>query len=487
MTQKPYYREATNGQSEYRIGSKWTPSTSYIPEIHGSEELYSTIEYRRVLDKNNPIAVPAFTWPVLRNKQEGVMVLEKEHPIVFYEPPELLTESHVNHLVEYSLDPSKADDEVFKSEVENRNFESALELLQPFHRPFVRAHFNEFNSSNNLPADLRIDGTRNAWMALRDDVIADYFESLLENVNYVTDCTFIPPVPELMRNSDTEDIERLCELNQIMAKCCVGVTNNQVQVGISDFEDGVIGDGIGGEVKPYFHIYGSEDIIRSDGDDVASEILNKLHDIDLEQFAGIAFTLDNPSKLWEGSNRRIRRLETFVKGGLTTVAHEAGIPVISPRFRWFGAFLTDLGVDAYSSLLNGKDRYHTKKPLANLSDEKRKVMQYGATNILEEAREIPVRTESDNREGLKEYLIENDGLDEVDGFEGITKPPDFDEGASNPREAFGEPSKFRKEFRNPWELSHAQKAKEIRKERHKGSQRPGSKYLHSSRTNHDYE
>jgi hypothetical protein len=491
MPAKPHYREKGEGASEWRIGDVWIPSTAYIPEVRKSEGVYSTGRYSHVLDDGNPVMVPSHNWDAIKDGENSQATkIEREHPILFYDPPELLADSHYRKLREYSLEGEGADGDYFEELLSAGRFGEALNLFPKFHQYFIKANLGYIydGEADEIPDDMLIEDTSESWSRVSQDeeAIEDYFESLTTSAESTRNAVFLAPVPRLTRDSGSDDLETMIKMNKKMREVCQSGVDRELQSGLDESSGGMAGDGGFPGIGTVFHIYASESILERTGDDMGEKLMGKLYSVDWSQYSGIAVTIKNPSQFWEGELTRVQRLGTFVEN-LTQKAHQAELPVISPRFRWFGAFLTDLGVDAYSSLLNGKNEYSPKFGGTDWSKEERLANQYGATNILEEARDLSVRPTDDDNEGLRDYLEENDGLPELEGLEDLDKPPDYNPNGDTVRERFGVAYKFRKEFRNPWELSHAIKARELRRQQQRGVANPGEEYLHSSKTRYNYE
>lgn len=57
-------------------------------------------------------------------------------------------------------------------------------------------------------------------------------------------------------------------------------------------------------------------------------------------YVGTALSINRPRQIWQ--TNRAAHLDTFADR-LVTIVKENGVPVISPRSEWFGAYRTDHG------------------------------------------------------------------------------------------------------------------------------------------------
>lgn len=67
--QKPFKRTASDESTIVRIGSHDDIETPFFaPEVKDwRNDLHVTLDYRELLDENNPILVPGWNWNRLRN------------------------------------------------------------------------------------------------------------------------------------------------------------------------------------------------------------------------------------------------------------------------------------------------------------------------------------------------------------------------------------------------------------------------------------
>jgi hypothetical protein len=222
----------------------------------------------------------------------------------------------------------------------------------------------------------------------------------------------------------------------------------------------------------YFHVYIDYQALDSEAsEDTASQSL-KVIDRELEEndYAGVALTVHQPNRIWQ--TNRAARMQTFVED-LSEIGTEHEIPIICPRSEWFGSYVTDLGIQGFSSLLNGAWQYSRYSSGGGPTGADK----YGATMIPNEARALKLK--SDNREDLEGYLEANDSLPDVEGLPSV--PPTYDASGSDIKEKFGTSPKFRRTFGKPRRLAHVEEARHFREQRAEGVSNPAREYLKESK------
>ncbi len=464
-----YLTESSDGEETFRMGNHDDiPSPVYIPELKGAEGLHALLDHVDALDQTNPIMVPAAKWSWLRDKpgiktrtndrgtyvgDEEIQELEENHPLVFYDPPELYNYKLTKTLTNYLFKHSTWDKEYFESLLTQGKHSDAFRELPEFIHPFLHANINRLleevdGAAQVSPTDKKIDTTQEAWISLEPEHFETYFQVLAAQADERPSSVVIPPVPQMSRNFSDELVEAWRRSNEKMAEAVAGKDSDS-----------------------YFHLYMDyQSLDPNASDDTASECLQVLEQaLEEGDYAGIALTVHQPNKIWQ--TNRAARMQTFVED-LSDIGSEVGLPIISPRSEWFGSFITDLGVQGFSSLLNGAWQYSRYSSGGGPTGADK----YGSTMIPNEARALKLRAQDED--DLEGYLDANGSLPNVKGLPSV--PPTYDESGSNVKEKFGTSPEFRKTFGKPRRLAHVAEAQQFREDRADGVTNPAREYLRDS-------
>lgn len=468
-TETPYLNESRDGTGTFRMGShNGISSPAYIPELKGAEGLHAILDHVKVLDEYNPIMVPAAKWSWLREKdgilnrtnehgdevgEEEIAELEESHPLVFYDPPELYNYRLTKTLTNYLFKHGAWDKDYFETMLVNGEYAEALRELPEFISPFLHANINRLleeveGAAQVSPSSKKIDTTEEAWTSLEPENFVPYFQVLATQADQRPSSVVVPPVPQMSGDFTDDLVEAWRIANEMMAEVVVHR-----------------------DTDSYFHLYMDYRALDPNAsDDPASECLRVL-DQALEEgdYAGIALTVHHPHKIWQ--TNRAARMQTFVED-LSSIGSEYRLPIICPRSEWFGSFVTDLGVQAFSSLLNGAWRYKRYSSGGGPTGADK----YGRTMIPNEARALKLK--DDTEDDLEEYLEAHGSLPDVDGLPSI--PPTYDSSGSGVQEKFGTSPQFRKTFGKPRRLAHVAEAQQFREERASGVENPAREYLRDS-------
>ncbi|RLI77234.1 hypothetical protein DRP05_10715 [Archaeoglobales archaeon] len=174
-------------------------------------------------------------------------------------------------------------------------------------------------------------------------------------------------------------------------------------------------------------------------------------------YCGVAITTNGYQTAC--SKGKFDAIEGFIQE-IINIAHENYLPVVLPRSGWYGLYLTDYGIQAFSSLLNGAERYTPRGGRGEPEDQYGKVPVYG---ICKEFR-------------YRELLRHLKTYGELPDIPGLPRRPDPD--------AIGNPRKFRILFGKPWRLSHCQEAREVRDGLIHGVKSPAKRYFERSKHPH---
>jgi len=444
-------------------------SPVYIPEIKGAEGLRALLDHTEVLDEKSPVMVPAAKWEALRKRriilnrtnedgdevgESEVQELEESHPLVYYDPPELYNYKRTKTLTNYLFKQSAWDSDVFERKLREEKYSEAIEELPKFHRPFLRANLNkvieETEGASTISSDRFEESTpEEAWASLSSSDYESYFDTIGGQANERESSVVVPPVPQMSKDWNEELVTAWCSSNSAMESRLDGAEN----------------------ADPYFHLYLDYQAWDPDAaDDTAAKCLEVMEtELEESDYAGIAITVHQPNRIWQ--QNRAARMRTFMDG-VSRVGNEQGLPVILPRSEWFGSYVTDSGIQAYSSLLNGAWQYQAYNSGGGPTGADR----YGRTMVLNDARALKLR--SDSAEDLEGYLEAENGLPEVDNLPSM--PPTYNPDGGSLKEKFGTAPEFRRTFGKPRRLAHAEEARQFRNALEEGESNPAREYLKES-------
>lgn len=440
MSNSKSFKTTEDGESKVRIGSHEGIETPFFaPEIKNWHyDLHVTLDYREALDENNPVLVPAWDWPRLREKnailqrtgedgetpigEQEVQKLEENHPLVHFFPPELFAfRGKTNILRTYLLKRDKAAKSEFKTTLQDGEIETALGQLPEFTRPFVRSNFNPVLRDLGISKGA-VSGTgedpAEIWKNLSDSHYDGFFRQIADEAMGLPSSVVIPPVP-LIRRYDSELISTVCKANSKMS-----------EFARSD-----------GEPGSFFHLYLHYSAFsdgRRDDEDTASKALKILRsEVKEGDYAGIALTIYKGEDVFESSTAP--RVGTFFRN-LSSFADEQNLPVVCPRSEWLGFWATDAGVDGFSSLYNGNWVYRSG---AGVDD----VDRYGYTMVPSESRAL--KLQSSNGTDIEDHISKG-GLSGLDELPDVPPEPPTDYEPENELQAkYGTSFYYRRNFGKP--------------------------------------
>jgi hypothetical protein len=341
----------------------------------------------------------------------------------------------------------------FESHLVQENYSEAFRELPEFVHPFLHANINRVleeidGAAQVSPNDLEIDTTEEAWTSLDPENFETYYQTLATQAEERPSSVLVPPVPQMSREWNDNLVEAWRTSNEKMAEEVAGRE----------------------DCDSYFHLYMDYQAFNDEGEDTASQCLRVIEEaLEEGNYAGIALTVHRPNRIWQ--TNRAARMETFVSD-LSNLGSEHKLPIISPRSEWFGSYITDLGVQAFSSLLNGQWQYQRYSSGGGPTGADK----YGRTMIPNEARALKLR--ADSEEDLEGYLEANGGLPDVDGLP--SEPPTYDPSGGDLQEKFGTSPQFRQTFGKPRRLGHSAEARQFREARANGQNNPAREYLEDS-------
>lgn len=457
-----------SGVRRFRIGEfAEVPDPVYVPELKGAEGLHAILDHIEALEPQNPVMVPAAKWSWLRTKREirtranendsetggdEIEALESGHPIFFYDPPELYNYRRTKALMNYVLKNPKWNKEKFENYLVRDEPDKALREVPQIHHPFIHANPNrlleEVDGADKVDK-AKVNSTDHAWITLEEENLRGYYHQLTNDAKPVRSAVMIAPVPQMS-----------AEWNRKLSSAWT--SSNSVMLDIATSKN----------VECYFHTYLDYRALDPEsGRDTAANCLRIIdNEVASKGYTGIALTVHKPHKIWQTG--RSARLDTFVQR-LSTIGSENGLPIICPRSEWFGSYLSDFGIQGFSSLLNGQWQY----PRYSTDGGPTGVDTYGKTMIPKEARALPLYSE--DGPNLDSYIEENGGLPDVLGLPSV--PPRYDPEGGNLKEKYGTDYHFRRTFGKPRRLAHVYEARQFRQQKLDGVEQPAREYLVESK------
>ncbi|OKY78299.1 MAG: hypothetical protein BTN85_0787 [Candidatus Methanohalarchaeum thermophilum] len=467
MSEVKYIKKDKEGLEEIKVGKEDSIKCPvFIPEIKSSEDLYPLLNHRNFLENKNPIMVPGYKWQKIRTKEEftdrkdEIKKLMKDHPLLYYEPPELFRYKRPSNLITYSLRGSRAKRRDFNKEIKNKNIDDAIEILPEFFQPFVECQLNRVLEIMEDKYDESLEEEKlERWdkpiaQAWTDERVnkgwQEYFFTLAKDASKMPNANLIPPSPPLLKSSKLINKENrvLADLKRIR-----GV--NRAMMNITEK--------VGGELSSYFHLYIDYGIFKPNSNVSLRKLQEKIEkEIQVNSYAGIALTISNYSKVWK--NDLVKRLGNFITS-IVNIAKENYLPVILPRSKWYGEYLTDYGVNGFSSLMNGHYRY-SQRSTGGIGEKAR----YGKVPVIELANEY-------NIEKIQRFLKE---YGELPNIESLPSKPEWNPDGGSLTEKFGNPKQFRIHFGKARRLSHVEEASRLRESIKDGNLSPAKRYLEKS-------
>ncbi|MGD0535035.1 MAG: hypothetical protein ABR999_06280 [Methanoregula sp.] len=442
----------------YLIGNSWVQAPSFIPEIKGEEDVDVLLRHTSAQPQNNPVIVPANKWPKIINNpkfvigdtsrgvQQAQLFLEN-HPIIFFDPPELFRYTMGNELIKYSLRGDKKLKSLFVNLLKKNDKENALKLADPIFRPFIERQWN------TIFQDLKIDigqisneensgHIEKAWLDPRvDESYVQYMLNIGNSAIKMPNSTIIPPVPPLMKSSNRAVVSRIVSSNNAASVACQYLSNESKTK----------------YILPYFHLYMDSDIVEnSTGNNIntALKILEDgLNKNTSQQFSGIAITVNGYDKLFESDH--ITKFKMLINDAIM-IGNSHSIPTILPRSTYYGLPLLDYGIRGYSSMMNGSLKY-SKGGFSDDPDDK-----FGKVYLIDQCVELKKRDVID-------YIRKNGQFPTIPG---LPLYPTSEELLHD--------KLYRLNWSKPRKLSCIEEAKRIRKAQEKGIVNPAKLYINNS-------
>jgi len=454
------YDPPSGATTSFIVGGMEIPAPSFIPEVKSREDVEALLRFPTALPKGNPIMVPANKWttlvshPLFRsgNYLKGIHPigeLVRNHPILFYDPPELFRYSLTNVFVSYALMANKGKVRRFNSSLRKGNEAEALDMVHPFFRPFIERQL--YSLYNDLHLDIpegmeKTTHIERAWLDPRvDEGYTLYISDIVGQAIKMPYAAIIPPVPPLLKSSERTHASRIIASNVAASVICR----------IMSDEGGAGTGGSPSSILPYFHLYLHWDIVEDgQGNDITT-VLHLLEDgLERGDFAGVALTISGYGEAARAG--KLRQLGVLVNE-IVNMSHESHLPVILPRSGWYGLYMSDFEIQGFGSLLNGNEKY-TKRG-GGARDEYAK---YGKIPLIDECRELKYR------EVIK-YLKTHKEFPRVSG---LPRRPT--------QEALEDAQEYRVSWAKPMRLIHAEEAKRMRNAKTRGIQTPAKMYFQRS-------
>lgn len=478
MTIQQLVTEQDSGVQEIQIGSiKGIETPVFAPEIKGKEDLKAILSHLHILEEGNPILVPGYRWPQIRNSefedslQENLKKLLQRHPIFLYDPPELFRYRKGGSIVTYALKGSRSQRSKFNSHLLSGEVEEALALLPMFYRDFVRCQVDKIykevvmnqkdgpDKLSQIDVPIRIKNEKlslslpEVWRyRVTESMLHDYYLTLIQDAANFQNTSVITPVAAL-RENDEEMIEHVYSQNQTMLDLCDMISKQ----GPSN-------------IYPYYHLYLDSSVFHPSSN-VVPYLRDTLEDNIQTEYRGMAVTISSYQAIWEDGHQR--QLQQFVSW-LNDVCEQNYIPIMAPRSEWYGAFLSDLDVNMFSSLLRKMQEYQD---------------QAGGPGIIESYGSIPDIENSSYLDLLEvdDRLLKHGELTNVPGIEGRPRnyPPIVDNsleeeiasGSTNEKVKyrFDTAKQYRETFGKPWWLSFIEVSQQLREGRRMGLDQPAKR------------
>jgi len=458
------YKSATASEvDQLRIGDKeQIDRVRFAPEMKGPEGLEALRRARHALSTDEPIVISGYRAQNIRSQPRFKQYITQiqdiftRRPVYYYEPVELFRYRMPQCLVTHSFKGDIGSIKDFYSEVRSGNHQKAIDKLPRFMQPFVEAQFNSLLSSkSNLPnRQNQIQTSRrvhDAWREARTDQgYRDYISRIIDEAGNTPDNAVIPPVPPILRSSSQDVITRTVGYNDLNWDLCK-----------SSFEDSSVGT-----TTAYLHFYIDQGVfVPSSNNDqrVLAAIRNQLTK---RPYAGIAVTVSKLSKVWNNGNSHA--LERFFSE-LEVISNNRSIPLVAPRSGYYGMYLTDYGVDIFSSLMNGNLEL-------NSSGIPGEVAKYGKIPIYDECVNAMV-------DRVANVLVNRQGR--LYSVQGIPDSPQiFNPNGDSLESRFGTDRHYRVTFGKQRRLLHLKEAEEIRTSVKNGTANPATHHFVGSNHPH---
>ncbi|MGA2122499.1 MAG: hypothetical protein ABSG49_10755 [Methanoregula sp.] len=441
--------------TSYLIGDVVIPAPSFIPEIKGDEDIEVILKNSKLLPIGNPLMVPAFRWtklienPLFRDGDvfrglQPALSFVKEHPIIFYDPPELFRYTLTKTLISYALKGDRGAARRFNNYLKKGNQQSAIGMVDPFFQPFIERQMPSILDEMDVKSDNSIDDEKSshleeAWLDSKiNDAYFSYIFGIVTEAQKMPNATVIPPVPPLLKSSSRTFLSRIKMANRAASLACKMA---------SDATESK-------EIFPYYHLYVDWNIIEpGQGNDVATVLQLVKDGVTSGRYGGVAVTIKGYEDA--AKKRKITQLAMFMND-IVNIAHEYKLPVITPRSKWYGLYFTDYTTQGFSCLLSGTERYLRRGAPKNPE------VKFGKTPIIEKCIEMYL-------EDLKAFIKQNGECPTIEGLPRRIPP-----------ELLTKDKDFRINWSKPMRLIHIEEARRMRETKLKGIWNPAKLYLERS-------
>lgn len=432
------------------IGDYKIPAPCFMSEIKGEEDVEVHLRFSYALEPNSPIIVPAYRWLSLidtpRFKQAdltkiSVIKLIKEYPIIFYEPPELFRYSLSTNLITYAFKGDKQKSNRFYTHLKKKDTYNAINCLPDFFRPFAEKQIKSLYLDKKLDPPLGVNEKNDVKSGWFEQLVVDSYPShmaeIINDASKMPCSAVVPTVPPLIKNSERTLLERIQSTNTYTAWLCKIMSSKGHR-----------------PINSYYHLYIDNSILESENEqNKALRILET--GLENQEFCGIALTIsDCEAAVREGDFK----IETFVNEVINR-SHSLWLPVILLRSGWYGLYLTDYGIQAFSSLLNGNSEYVRG---GGIKEEDNK---YGKVPIIDLCTEL-------NFSDVKKYL---DKWGELPKVKNLPYKPDKGLLSNNNHR------KYRINFSKPMRFIHVEEARRIRQGQLDNVRNPARRYFERSK------
>lgn len=456
-----YVEKNEQGVDEVRINNvKSVEAPFFTPEIGGPEGLQGLLYAKDALESENPFMVPGHRWQDIRSKprfkevEEEIRDLVSTHPIYYYEPVEIYRYTRPQNLVTYAFQGDQGSSRDFYSKLRDEDYRGAVKMLPTFFQPFVEKQMGSLLKSKdiNIPTEYKSKSSGKVYEAWRDkradSGFTQYFERIANDAGKSPNAAVIPPVPPVMKSTGPDAVSRTIGFNSYMRTLCE-----------SKWKEASTGS-----VTPYLHFYIDQGVFEPSNNNNDHRVKQAIRsEISDASYAGVALTLSNLRKVWRKGIEK--NLERFISD-VTSIAREEHLPVILPRSGYFGMYLSDHGVQSFSTLMNGNQVYSRRG--GGITERAR----YGTLPIYGSARDV-------NAEELNHVLGRSGGsVHDIDGLP--NSPPCYNPSADSYEGKFGNASQFRIQFGKPRRLVHVKEAEELREGLRRGTAEPANRYLERS-------
>ena len=437
----------------FRIGDLVVSGPVFIPEVKGEEDVEVVLKFHQGIPDGNPILAPAHRLPQLisnprftqgdpLNGIPPVSQFIKRHPVILYDPPELFRYTFSKKLVSYALKGDKGAGARFTKFLKKGEPDSALALVPEFFRPFIERQLPSIYSDIGLKdyTDEKTSHVERAWLdSVVNEAYGPYMLEIANQAIKLPHSAIIPPVPPLMKSSDSAYLSRIVSSNLGASIACEFISK----------------DSGSKQVLPYYHMYIDAEVFDSSQGNGITTALNVL-ERGLTRggsYCGVAITLNGYEKAF--STQLAPKLEMLITD-VVNIAHEHYLPVILPRSNSYGLYFTDQDIQGFGSLLNGG---HTSIRGGAIKNEDDK---FGKTYLIEHCIELKLRD-------VVKYLNQHKEFPSVPGLP--TRPS---------LEDLGNPKNYRINWAKPQRLCGIEEARRIRVAKLKGNLSPANLYLQRS-------